>query len=396
MATRSGSLVRRVTRNRSTGAWIISGVGVSLAGLTIWYLLVFKAFHLQAAWNAGTYAFLMEVIELALLAGFSIVLMYAGYWLGSSRFDDRRVWLAGLWTLIGFAGIVTILTFAHSLQIAQGHQLPEPSVVQIMLLVAGAGALAGLLIGVSTIKETAEAERARRQRDTIVFVNQLLRHNVLNGMQIITGNAEILKDHVDEEGQCYLHQTQERADTIVDLVQNVRALTESLSLEIETQPIDLNSLLHETIDSTEKVHPHADIRFDPDDDIVVLADDLLEPVFDNLLANAIVHNDRETPVVDVDVAVEGPNARIEIADNGPGIPADDRERYFEPGEQDDGRIGQGIGLYLVKTLVERYDGSVHVTDNEPRGARFVVLLPRADHVAPSRIRQRVRAARDRL
>jgi signal transduction histidine kinase len=94
---------------------------------------------------------------------------------------------------------------------------------------------------------------------------------------------------------------------------------------------------------------------------------------DNLLENAVEHNDADEPRIDVGIDADGETVRLTVADNGPGIPDNQKESilYPESGETD------GSGLSLVRTLVEGYDGSVRAEDNEPRGSRFVVELPRA-------------------
>jgi signal transduction histidine kinase len=68
-------------------------------------------------------------------------------------------------------------------------------------------------------------------------------------------------------------------------------------------------------------------------------------------------------------------AEVRVADNGPGIPEDQRDEVFGKGEKGLDSPGAGIGLYLVRSLVEIYGGDVWVEDNEPKGAVFVVRLP---------------------
>ena len=358
-------------------AWVISGIGLVLAGLSLWYLIVIRAYYLTAGSFSLTMMAVLEVLEVGLLGGFSLVLVYAGYWLASSQFDRRRVWWAGLWTLIGLTGIVAIVAFVNTLQVAQGEQLSEPTVIQMLLLAAGGGAIAGLLIGVSTVRETVEAERAMRQRDTLVFVNELLRHNVLNGMQVIQGNTELLEEHVDEEGQEFLETTQDRSDTIVELIQNVRVLVDSVSREGSLHAVDACRCLSLTVEQTRDAYPDAEFELDLPGEAHVRADDLLDAVFENLVSNAVEHNDAEEPRVRVSAAVAEDRVRVTVADDGPGIPEDRREACFEPGEQDESRVGQGLGLYLVATLVDRYGGDVRVEDSDLGGAAVVVDLPRA-------------------
>ena len=167
--------------DRHWAAWVISGVGLTLGGLSLWYLIVIKALFIGTASALGLLTLVLKAIEVALLAGFSLVLVYAGYWLASSPFEKRRIWWAGLWTMIGLTGIVAIVALVTAVQVMQGQEISEPTLIQEMLLAAGGGGIAGLLIGISTIKETLNSEQVEQQRDTLIFVNKLLRHNVLMG-----------------------------------------------------------------------------------------------------------------------------------------------------------------------------------------------------------------------
>jgi signal transduction histidine kinase len=309
---------------------------------------------------------------------FSSGLVYGGVRLARSSLDARRLWWAGLWTLIGLAGLVALVTLLTALQMAQGRQPPDEPIVQALLVAAGGGGVAGLLIGVSTAREAAEAERARRQRDALVFVNELLRHNVLNGMQLIKGNVQILEEHVDGEGYRYVETTQDRSDSIVELVQNVRVLVDSISRAVSLQAVDVRRCLTRVVADARETYPDASFTVDLPGDARAQADELLEAVFENLVANAVEHNDGDDPRVHVSATVERNTIRVTVADDGPGIPEARREACFEPGEQDASSVGQGLGLYLVATLVERYDGTVRVEDADLGGAAVVVELPRAD------------------
>jgi signal transduction histidine kinase len=113
-------------------------------------------------------------------------------------------------------------------------------------------------------------------------------------------------------------------------------------------------------------------------EVRVQGNDLLEAVFRNLLHNAVVHNDKQTPTVQISTTVVDETLRIRVADNGPGIPDDQKEMIFGKGETGLESPGTGIGLYLVQTLVEQYGGAVWVEDSEPEGAEFVVELPIAE------------------
>jgi signal transduction histidine kinase len=80
------------------------------------------------------------------------------------------------------------------------------------------------------------------------------------------------------------------------------------------------------------------------------------------------------------VHTENGSCQIEVADEGLGIPADERERIFEKfyrldPQQTQGVGGSGLGLYICRELVERMNGQLHVESEPGRGSRFTVELP---------------------
>lgn len=150
-----------------------------------------------------------------------------------------------------------------------------------------------------------------------------------------------------------------------------------LGSETEQTPVNLRSVLNTQMERVRTNHERALISADgivPE--IAVLADDMLESVFRNLLNNAIVHNDKELPEVTVSATADEETVRVRIADNGPGIPDDQKDQIFQESKKGLDSEGTGIGLYLVRTLVGRYGGAVWIEDNEPEGSVFIVELRR--------------------
>jgi signal transduction histidine kinase len=117
----------------------------------------------------------------------------------------------------------------------------------------------------------------------------------------------------------------------------------------------------------------------------VNADELLTAVFVNLLGNAIKHSPPDRHLV-IDVALGivedgGMNhCEVTIADNGPGIPDMLKTRLFQRFARGKTDVhGSGLGLYLVRTLLEHYGGHIRAEDRVPgdyaKGAKFVVTMP---------------------
>lgn len=112
---------------------------------------------------------------------------------------------------------------------------------------------------------------------------------------------------------------------------------------------------------------------------------LLFQVFSNLLSNAVKYSPGGGSI-DVEAAMTGEEVVVTVADRGMGIPAGDLDRLFERyhrGSNVSGIVGTGVGLYLVKTVVDLHRGSVAVSSEEGKGARFTIHLPLTQKSAAS-------------
>lgn len=225
-------------------------------------------------------------------------------------------------------------------------------------------------------------ERLIRQRDDLQLLNQVMRHDIRNDLQVVGAYAELLDDHVDEEGKAYLDVIKRNTQSAVSLTTTVRDLAEVMLRE-ETEPshVSLDRILSQQIEEIRSGYSEAVFTVEgsfPEKEVV--ADEMLSSVFRNLLRNAVQHNDETPATVSVSATVDADDGVVEvrIVDNGPGIPESHRDDVFGKGEKGLDSPGAGIGLYLVQSLVEIYGGSVSIEDTEPKGTTFVVRLRLAE------------------
>jgi PAS domain S-box-containing protein len=228
------------------------------------------------------------------------------------------------------------------------------------------------------VTERKEYERQlEAQRDSLDVLNKVVRHDIRNEIQVIRAYAETLEAHVDDSGEEYVEQVLNSAEYAADITETARDVAEVMvQADAELQPVDFGRVLETEVEDVRSSYEAAVVQTEgevPDAD--VLADDMFESVVRNLLKNAIDHNDKAVPRVTVSGIETGDVVRLRVADNGPGIPDDRKDAIFEEGEQGLDSHGTGLGLYLVRTLVDRYGGEVWVEDNDPEGAVFCVELP---------------------
>jgi PAS domain S-box-containing protein len=223
-------------------------------------------------------------------------------------------------------------------------------------------------------------QRLESQRDDLQLLNQMVRHDIRNDLQVIRTHGELLAADVPEEFHSSAESVVSSAENAISLTEEARDLATVMLRSVDTQePISLSTTLRQQVQQARDSHDRATIDIDgtiPSCD--VSADDMLGSVFDNLLQNSIVHNDRSDPRTVVSASIDGESAVVRVADNGPGIDEEEREAIFEKGQQGDGSDGTGIGLYLVHTLVDGYGGTVDIEDSAEGGAAFVVRLPLAE------------------
>jgi two-component system, OmpR family, sensor kinase len=175
-----------------------------------------------------------------------------------------------------------------------------------------------------------------------------------------------------------IEQESARMGTLVEDLLVLARLDEQQSLE--RRPVDFGVLAEDAVTDARAVDPECPITLRATPTAHVVGDEQrLRQVVANLLTNARVHTPPRTPV---HVTVEQLDGHVEltVADEGPGIAIEDRQRIFERFSRADRsrsreRGGAGLGLSIVAAVVATHGGAVRVEDAPRGGARFVVDLP---------------------
>ncbi|WP_225317788.1 MULTISPECIES: nitrogen regulation protein NR(II) [Haloferax] len=222
-------------------------------------------------------------------------------------------------------------------------------------------------------------QQLKQQRDRLDVLNQVVRHDVRNDLQLVVAYAEMLEDHVDDTGRAYLDNVETSAANAVELTRTARELADvMLKPESDKTAVSLDEAIENQVEDADAAHAAAEVGVSGSlPDVSVEADDMLPSVFRNLLQNAIQHNDKDVPRVAVTAATNENSVSVRVRDNGPGIQDARKDEIFGKGEKGMESPGTGLGLYLVGMLVDQYGGSVEVHDAEPDGSVFEVTLPLA-------------------
>ena len=246
------------------------------------------------------------------------------------------------------------------------------------------GGYVGMVLAFDDLTELLKAQRLAAWRE----VAQRIAHEIKNPLTPIQLSAERLRrrlssDRSPEEKRLL----EEATGTIIQEVDGLRQLVDEFSRfarmpALTPKPTDLARLLEGVVVLYRESHPSLAIRsvFSDLPPIEVDPDQIKRAVL-NLVDNAVeaVGGTGEV-VVQTEWLPEAHRARIVVADDGPGIAADDRDRLFVPYFSTKA-TGMGLGLPIVHQIVSDHGGTIRVEDNTPHGSRFVIELPAGRPVA---------------
>lgn len=343
-------------------------------GFAVAYLLFFYS---SGAASEIADAGIDGYVEVVLLGVPTVALLMGAMWLYET---EAAVELHGTivsWT-IGMA-ILFVVAISTALSVIE-PLLTTNELVLLLLLSAGFGASAGVAIGIRSItarhrqqQRARSEERARRteaKRSQLEYLNQYLRHEVLNEANKISGYASLLRERgsFDDDAEDYLKTVCHSSEEIQVFIQSIRTILDDGGFEPEFSTIALETLLTTEREHIEHAHSNATITTDGTD-VTVVAGELLNRVFRNLFENAIEHNTGSVTVT-VSASVDDDIVRINVADNGDGIPTTDQAQLFDPPTTGD----HGYGLFLTRNLVEMYNGRLTLAETGSEGTVFQIEL----------------------
>jgi two-component system nitrogen regulation sensor histidine kinase NtrY len=240
------------------------------------------------------------------------------------------------------------------------------------------GGTDGLVVVFDDVTPLIRAQKVAAWRE----VARRLAHEIKNPLTPIQLCAERLRRHFAQSPDATRALVDECTTTIVGEVESLKGLVDEFSQFARmpaprTVSTDLHALLDDTLTLYTGLFVDVQLRrrYATALPNVSVDPDQIRRVVINLIDNAIEAMDRHG---DIDIETQhepGHNlVRITVADNGPGIPAAERDKLFLP-YYSTKRRGSGLGLAIVRRIVAEHGGSIDVADNTPRGTRFMIELP---------------------
>ncbi|WP_435063546.1 ATP-binding protein [Halobaculum sp. EA56] len=352
---------------RARYEWDVAAAGTALLGATLFLATAYHHVVREPGVVGGrvgpTAAFVLD-------GGLAVGVVAVGVGLARSdrdRESRRTVAAFGAGTGLAF-GLAMALTMA--IRAAEGRPVAEPEFV--LFTAVGAGFLTGSLAGTYRARSREHARSVARTRDSLAFVNGMLRHDVRNDAAIIAGYAEDLDaGAATADGRTAASVVRDRARRVVERTELARTVAETVAGEADPDPVPLAPLVDEAVASARSAYPAATVASEVPAGLTAPVNEAFRLVLDNLIENAIEHHEGEA-TVRVDAERAGDRVRVRVLDDGPGIPPEARADLF------DHEVGAAKGLHVVDTVVGGLGGEVRVRDRDPHGTAVVVSLPAAE------------------
>jgi PAS domain S-box-containing protein len=247
-----------------------------------------------------------------------------------------------------------------------------------VVLGAGEGAPAEV---VAASRDVSQRKRTERMRQDLVA---MLSHDLKNPLTAVTGFTEILRELPADDPQRdeFLARIEANAHSALSLAMNFvdASRIESGSLETHLEPVPLNEIVEQVLRQQESrahiKHIRLETRLDRSRPTAMLDRRLIDRTVANLVNNAIKFSPAKSEVV-IETAMRDGRVQLRIQDQGPGIPLEQRARLFQRfSELGSARPDStGLGLFIVKTLVDAQGGNV-VAEFPPQGGTvFEISFP---------------------
>lgn len=245
-------------------------------------------------------------------------------------------------------------------------------------------AVGGRILGaVVTIEDVSDVKALTDQlirADRLAAMGELtagVAHEVRNPLGVIRASVQLLED-----AQCDQERIREAAEIIKQEIDRLdRVIKALLDFGRPSTPTlvrtDVESVLDDVLLFTSRFAIQSDVEIDRASEsgvpLVVADPDQLKQVFLNLVTNAVQAMEDTGGRITIAAGSEGDFVQVSVADNGPGIPADDLPKVFDP-FYSRRQGGTGLGLTIVHRIVDEHGGHIEV-DSSGEGTTFIVSLP---------------------
>jgi two-component system nitrogen regulation sensor histidine kinase NtrY len=251
--------------------------------------------------------------------------------------------------------------------------------VYVNVLVDDEGKYMGMVLVFDDLTELEKAQRMMAWKE----VARRIAHEIKNPLTPIKLSAQRLRRRYLKGTDSHEGVLDESTATIIEQVDHLQTLVNEFQQfarmpSANPSPQNLNHIVKDVVALYRGSHPKVEILAELDGDVPVLSldKDQLQRVLINLIDNALAVIPQPGGKILIRTSFNRRLriVRLEVADNGPGIPTEDKAKLFEPYFSTK-KTGTGLGLTIVRSIVMDHRGYIRVADNEPSGTRFMIELP---------------------
>ena len=204
--------------------------------------------------------------------------------------------------------------------------------------------------------------RRDRYEQRLRVLTRVLRHDLRNELNVVHGYADVIAADGGDNAD-YAERIQRSAERLAALGARVRGVDQTLRrTDHSGRPVDVTRVVGEVADRARDRFSGMTVTVEADE-AVAYADELFATAVWNLVENAGRHHDGDQPKVSIRLSNTPETTELRIADDGPGIPVEDREAV-ESGHETQLRHASGLGLWLVRWIVDGVDGELSFVDGD--------------------------------
>jgi signal transduction histidine kinase len=207
--------------------------------------------------------------------------------------------------------------------------------------------------------------------------------NIHQGILSWVGLCDAHSDDIEFAGMCW-EKISELAKKSIMLTKNIKLISRLKERKPDFEKYSIPKSLERSIERAGNLDPSKTVEVEMSvsgGEMTVMAESLLDEVFFNIIHNGIKFQEGKDAWIGIDLVSGKNTSMVRISDKGPGIPDEFKELIFDRTKMGSQHKHMGIGLALVKELVNRYGGSIHVEDRVTgeleKGSTFVIQFPLA-------------------
>ena len=239
-----------------------------------------------------------------------------------------------------------------------------------------------ILIGAVYIYRSVRRQfRLQLQQQNFVMA---VTHELKTPIAVSRLNLEtLLKYQLDEvKKNKLLHMTLQETLRLDTLINNIliSSQLDGNSYKVSKEDINFSALIEDMVHQFSNRYPDRPLNTAIDEEVEMTGDPLLlKLLVSNLLENANKYSSRDK-LIDIELTRQDGVVRLQVRDQGPGIPDDEKKNVFEKfyrigSEQTRKTQGTGLGLYLCKKIAVDHNAVIQLKDNQPQGSNFIVQFP---------------------